>query len=93
MPKFKFTFRRTYTISEGFDRTIEAPSYAEAQAAAANLESEFNHDCPDDCSEIESGYTEIGDFEAHDFNDAPLPVHSTDNPDFVVAADGQCHPA
>lgn len=90
MPKFKFSFERTYSITEGFDRVIEAPSFAEAEAAASNLAVEFNHDCPDDCSEIESGDTEIGDFEE---SSSPAIRDTTEPADYVVDAVGQCLPA
>lgn len=48
-------------------------------------------DCPDDLSEIESGNTEIGDFDA-------LPVHAKpvkdrEAADYVVGPDGQLHPS
>ncbi len=49
MPRFKFSFERDVTETEGFERIIEAPSRAEAEAAANNLTIEFNHSCPDDC--------------------------------------------
>lgn len=90
MPKFKVCFERTYSITEGFERIIEAPSQAEAEAAAANLAVEFNSDCPDDCSEIESGDTEIGDFEAS----IPPAIQGniTAAPDYTVLPDGQCVP-
>lgn len=62
MPNFKFSFERDYTIREGFDRVIEAETLEEAQAIADRLASEFNMDCPDDCSESDGG--EATDFEA-----------------------------
>jgi hypothetical protein len=86
MPKFKFSFERTYSITEGFERVIEAPSFAEAEAAAANLAVEFNHDCPDDCSEIESGDTQIGNFEA---TSSPAIRDTAEAADYVVQPDGQ----
>lgn len=92
MARFKFSFERTYSITEGFTRVIEAPSFAEAEAAAANLASEFNSDCPDDCSEIESGHTEIGSFEAlipPALQAGSMGIHSVD---YTVLPDGQCVP-
>jgi hypothetical protein len=87
MPKYTFSFEREVTETEGFERTIEAPSYAEAQAVAANLAEEFNHCCPDDCTAIDSSHCEIGDFDAI----CPPTYRDVDTvPDFVVLADGQC---
>lgn len=91
MPKFKVRIERTYTITEGFDRVIEASGREEALAAGANLCSEFDQDCPDDCSEDERGYTETGDFEV---DKSPLAAaETTEEPDYVVLVDGQCVPA
>lgn len=86
MPKFKFSFERTYSITEGFERVIEAPSFAEAEAAASNLAAEFNQDCPDDCEEIESGDIEIGSFEA---SSSPAIRDTTDYVDYTVDEMGQ----
>jgi len=61
MPNFKFSFARDYTIREGFERVIEADTLEKAQEIANRLAEEFNHDCPDDCSESDGG--EGGDFE------------------------------
>jgi hypothetical protein len=88
MAKFKYNFRRTYSITEGFERIIDAPSRAEADAAARNLATEFDDDCPDDCSEDERGDYEIGSF-ATEFE---IMVLGNCEPDFHVASDGQCHP-
>lgn len=89
MPKYKFRFSRDYTISESFERIISAPSLPEAEAAAANLASEFNHDCPDDCSEDESGTQETGNFDPTCIS---AEVHKASDPDYVVLGDGQCVP-
>lgn len=88
MAKFKFQFTRAYTITEGFERIIEAPSLAEAQAAAGNLAREFDDDCPDDCAEFEGGaHDNSTGFDA-DCTSAEVPKAS--DPDYVVQADGQC---
>lgn len=87
MPKFKIKFSRTYTISEGFERVVEAPSLAEAVAASSGLAQEFNGDCPDDCSEDERGWTEIGCFDADHVAGKPKEA-----PDYTVLPDGQCVP-
>lgn len=87
MPKFKYQFSREYTIREGFDRIIDAPSFAEAEAAAANLAVGFNHDCPDDCSEI--GDEGAGAFTADCETVHGAPSTPAGNPDFVVQPDGQ----
>lgn len=87
MPKFKFSFARDYTIREGFDRIIEAPSLAEAEAAAANLAVEYNRGCPDDCSE--SGGGGATDFETECKS---AEVHKASDPDYCVLPDGQCVP-
>ena len=89
MPKFKFYFSRTYTIVEGFERVIDAPSLAEAEAAAGDLASEFNMDCPDDCTESGSGGAGAGDFYAECIS---AEVHKASEPDYVVLPDGQCVP-
>lgn len=88
MPKYKFQFARDYTVREGFDRIIEAPSLAEAEAAAVNLATEFNNDCPDDCSEYEGGGA--GGFDA-DLIDLGT-SHASEEPDYVVLDDGQVVP-
>ena len=90
MPRFKFSFERSYAITEGFERVIDAPSHAEAAAAAANLCLEFDQDCPDDCSEIERGHTETGDFGASCPPAYRNPV--TAGADYTVLADGQVVP-
>lgn len=90
MPKFRFSFERTYTITEGFERIIDAPSEAEANAAAEIVASQSNMDCPDDCSEIESGHTETGDYEALPVHAKPVKDHEP--ADYVVGPDGQLHP-
>src|SRR5262245_8981500 len=67
MPKFDIEIYREYTITEGFRRVIEAPDKDAAIARAQEIASDSNMDCPDDCSEIEGGYTEAGDFQVdHD---------------------------
>lgn len=83
MPKYKFRFSRDYTISESCERIISAPTLAEAEAAASNIASEFNHDCPDDVSEDESGTQETGDFSA---TCTSAEVHKASDPDYVVLA-------
>ena len=88
MAMFKFKFSRTYTITEGFERIIRADTLAEAQAAADTLAQEFNHDCPDDCSEDERGHTEIGDFDAECES---AEVHKCSEPDYCVV-DGEPQP-
>ena len=89
MPKFKFSFEREVTETEGFTRIIDAPSFAEAKAAAANLACDFNHSCPDDCDTIDSGRFELGDFDAV----CPPTYRDVDaEPHFVVLPDGQCVP-
>lgn len=82
MPKFRFSFERTYSITEGFERIIDAPSEAEAEAAASSLASEFNMDCPDDCSEIESGDTFVGGFSA--LHCVAKPVDEHEAADYVA---------
>lgn len=64
MAKFEVEFVRTYTITEGFSRVIEAPDRAAALEKAADLLPEFNQDCPDDCTE--SGEGEAGAFDVGD---------------------------
>lgn len=87
MPKYRFSFERTYSFTEGFERIIDAPSEAEAEAAAANLASEFNKDCPDDISEIESGDASAGGFSA--LNYFAKPVQAREEVDYTILPDGQ----
>lgn len=87
MPKYEFKFSRDYTIREGFTRIISAPSLPEAEAAALNLATEFNDDCPDDCSEEDGGGADGFDTEC-----VSAEVHKTSEPDYIVQADGQCTP-
>lgn len=88
--KFEFEFSRGYTVTEGFKRVISAPSLAEAEAAAANLASEFNHDCPDDCSEMEGGSHDGST--SFDATCTSAEVHKQSEPDYVVTRDGQTVP-
>lgn len=86
MPKFRMRFEREYTITEGFERIIDAPSLAEAEAAAANLCSAFDQDCPDDCTESGAGGPGAGEFSA---TCVSAEVHKVSDPDYVVLPDGQ----
>lgn len=87
MPKYKFHFARDYTIREGFYRVIDAPSFAEANAAAHNLAREFNNDCPDDCSE--TGGEGATSFDVEDGPKGEL----IEPADYKIGLDGQCRPA
>jgi hypothetical protein len=89
MAKFKFRFERDYTVREGFERIIVANTLAEAEAAASNLAQEFNHDCPDDCTESGQGGPGAGAFDAECIS---AEVHKASEPDYVVLEDGQCVP-
>lgn len=64
MASVTFTFCRTYTITEGFERTYTAATLeqAQAQAMADDEAMAANQDCPDDCAEIEGGFTEASEF-------------------------------
>ena len=62
MAKFTFRISREYTITESFDRDFEVGTVGEAQALADAEADESNMNCPDDCSEDESGNTESTDF-------------------------------
>jgi hypothetical protein len=64
MPKFKFKISRTYEIVEGFEREYEAATVEDARRMADAEAEESNMDCPDDCSEDESGGSRTGDFYA-----------------------------
>ena len=64
MPKFTFAIRRTYTITEGFDRIYDAETPEQAQAMADAECAEYDMDCPDDCAEDERGFTESSNFGA-----------------------------
>lgn len=64
MTRFKFNITREYTITEGVERWFEADDATQAQAMADAEAAEYNQDYPDDCSEFESGGTEIANFSA-----------------------------
>lgn len=74
MPKFKFQFRRTYTITEGFDREIEAETAEEAQLLADAVAVEANSDSPDDVCEDERGFTEFSSYTAEMLDNQGRPV-------------------
>lgn len=61
MPKFRVWVEREYTITEGFDREIEAETEDQATDHARDLASQSNMDCPDDVSETNGG-GECGSF-------------------------------
>lgn len=86
MPKYKFKFERTYETTEGFERVIEAPSLAEAEAAAKNLSIEFDMDCPDDCMDYGGGEG-AGNFEVD-----CVSSDTAETTDYSVQIDGQCVP-
>lgn len=64
MPSFTFTIARTHTITEGFERSYTADTLEQAQALADHDALAADRDCPDDNSEIESGFTETSEFAA-----------------------------
>jgi hypothetical protein len=59
MALFIVRITRDYSISEGFERIIEADTEEQAEAAADALAVYSDMNCPDDCSE-EGGGGDIG---------------------------------
>lgn len=85
MPEFVVRFEREYITTEGFERVFEAPSLAEAHAAAAKLCPEFDKDCPEDIAET--------DGRAESFYLINVGGTAfTGDPDYRVLPDGQCVP-
>lgn len=66
MPIFKFNIIRTLEFTEGMVRIYTAGTLEEAQQLADAEALEFDEDCPDDCSEIESAGMETSDFIARE---------------------------
>lgn len=62
--KYKFKIEREYSITESFEREYETDTVDAAQALADVEADESNMDCPDDCSEDESGNSHSSNFEA-----------------------------
>lgn len=62
MTKFKITLRRAVTSYDELTRVIEADDETDAYNQGAELASEFNRSCPDDCAPSETMSDFIGGF-------------------------------
>lgn len=63
--KFVFQFSREVTVYDGFTRTIEAYTVAQAQQIANEMAVDFDSDVPDDCIELEHMGSDFGQFDAN----------------------------